>query len=141
MPDHRTTEALDELKSYTTNETNEPPSFSLNRLTGDLFTNSFLGGGALINPSGDALKSEDSVGWVLDSEGGAPNQFTIDEVSIDLGTAKLTGGWTLPDGTSQTPTFELHCVGAINGPVGREVFFRSGGHADGAAYSLVVLLL
>ena len=44
MPDHRTTEALDELKSYTTNEANEPPSFSLNRLTGDLFTNSFLGG-------------------------------------------------------------------------------------------------
>jgi hypothetical protein len=139
MPDHRTMHILDELKHYTEGGGNEPPSFTFNRLTADLSVTSFLGGGAFINPSGDALASEDTNAWMLDSNGGAPAEFPI-EVTVDLGTAKLTGKWTLPGGTTQTPGFEIHCLDAIDGPDGRELFFHSDGAADAAAYSLVVLL-
>lgn len=143
MPEHpneRTRQALNEIETYTENTDNEPPSFSLSRLTDDLFTDSFLAGGALINPSGSTVISENAQGSVLASGGGAPSAFPI-ELSIDLTTAGAAGKWTLPDGTSQTPSFHVSYLETVNRPEGRLLLFAGVGHADGAAYSVTILLI
>lgn len=136
---HRTKEALDEIKNYTTGG-NEPPAFTLSRLTDDMFTDSFLGGGAIINPSGNTLESEDSEGLMLASNGGAPTRFPI-SLSIDPATARASGQWTLPDGTAQSPSFHINYLETADRPEGRLLLFNEEGAADGAAYSIAVLLM
>jgi hypothetical protein len=136
---HRTREVLEEVKSYITTGQNEPPSFTLSRLTDDLFTDSLLGGGAFVNPSGDTLESEDSDAWTLSPGGGAPSQFPI-ALSIDLATARVSGKCTMPDGTSLSPSFQIHYLETVNRAEGRLLLFDADGHADGAAYSLTLLL-
>ncbi|HEV3092977.1 MAG TPA: hypothetical protein VGY30_00520 [Solirubrobacteraceae bacterium] len=136
---HQTREALEEIRRYSEPETNEPITLTLSRLTDDLFTDSFLGGGALVNPPGDTLESENSEGFMLASDGGSPTSFAI-ELSINLTTAQAHGKWTLPDGSVQTPSFYLNYVQSVDRPEGRLLLFDSQGHSDGAVYSVSMLL-
>lgn len=103
------------MYDYISPGTNEGISFSVSRLTDDLFTDSFLAGGdiSLFTPSGTrgSIRSQDSNGWMLSSGGGAPAQFPI-ELTVDLSSGTASGTWTLPlpNVTAQHPTFELQHI-------------------------------
>ena len=103
--EHRDTErALTEVYDYISPGTNEGISFSLSRLTDDLFTDSFLAGGdiSLFTPSGrrGSIRSQLSNGWLLSSTGASPTQFPV-ELTVDLSSGTGSGDWTLPDGTAR----------------------------------------
>jgi hypothetical protein len=143
--EHRKThQALGRVFEYISPGTNEGISFSLSRLTDDLFADSFLGGGdiSLFTPSGHrgSIRSQLSHGYVLSSSGGAPTQFPI-ELKVDLTTARGSGNWTLPGGTAQTPTFELQHVKTVIVPEGNMLLFGGETSSDGAVYSLALLLI
>ena len=125
--EHRDTEqALTQVYDYISPGTNEGISFSLSRLTDDLFTDSFLAGGdiSLFTPSGHRgrIRSQQSNGWMLSSGGGAPTEFPV-ELRIDLSSGTGSGNWTLPDGTAQTPTFALQHVKTVSRPEGTMLLF------------------
>lgn len=149
MPSERTenrdTErALTEVYDYISPGTNEGISFSLSRLTDDLFTDSFLAGGdiSLFTPSGrrGSIRSQLSNGWILSSTAGSPSQFPI-ELTVDLSTGTGSGDWTLPDGTAQTPTFELQHIKTVSRPEGTMLLFAGETSSDDGAYSLALLLI
>lgn len=140
----KTQKALGQVFDYISPGTNEGISFSLSRLTDDLFTDSFLGGGdiSLFTPSGNrgSIRSQLSHGHVLSSSGGAPAQFPID-LKVNLSTGKGSGSWTLPDGTAQAPKFALQHVRTVNAPEGKMLLFAGETSSDGAVYSLALLLI
>ena len=143
--EHRDTEqALTQVYDYISPGTNEGISFSLSRLTDDLFTDSFLAGGdiSLFTPSGrrGSIRSQQSNGWMLSSSGGAPSQFPI-ELTVDLSSGTASGSWTLPDGAAQTPTFEVQHVKTVSRPEGTLVLFAGETSSDDAGYSLALLLI
>jgi hypothetical protein len=143
--EHRDTErALKQVYEYISPGTNEGISFSLSRLTDDLFTDSFLAGGdiSLFTPAGSrgSIRSQDSNGWMLSSGGGAPAQFPI-ELTVDLSAGTGSGSWTLPDGTAQTPTFELQHVKNVSRPEGTMLLFAGETSSDDGGYSLALLLI
>src|SRR6266480_2167931 len=119
--DRETRHALGQVFDYISPGTNEGISFSLSRLTDDLFTNSFLGGGdiSLFTPSGHrgTIRSQLSHGYILASSGAAPAQFPI-ALTVDLSTGQSSGTWTLPDGTAQTPHFRVQHVRTRSQPEG-----------------------
>jgi hypothetical protein len=141
--EHRATEhALGEVFDYIRSGTNEGISVSLSRLTDDLFTDSFLGGGdiSLFTPSAvrGSIRSQDSQASMLSASGGAPSQFPIN-LTIDLSTGKGSGSWTLPDGTAQSPTFVVQWVKTAKRPEGTMLLFAGETSSDDAAYSLALL--
>jgi len=140
----KTQHALRQVFDYISPGTNEGISFSLNRLTDDLFTDSFLGGGdiSLFTPSGHrgSIRSQLSHGYVLSSSGGTPAQFPID-LAVDLTTGRGSGSWTLPSGTAQSPTFWLQQVKTVNAPEGTMLLFAGETSSDDAVYSLALLLI
>ena len=143
--EHRATErALAEVFDYISPGTNEGISFSLSRLTDDLFTDSFLGGGdiSLFTASGErgSIRSQESQASVLLSSGGAPSQFPIN-LTIDLSTGKGSGSWALPDGTAQSPTFVVQWVKTAKRPEGTLLLFVGETSSDEATYSLTLLLI
>jgi hypothetical protein len=143
--EHRETEhALTQVYEYISPGTNEGISFSLSRLTDDLFTDSFLAGGdiSLFTPSGrrGSIRSQESNGWMLSSGGGAPAQFPI-ELMVDLASGTGSGSWTLPDGTAQAPTFELQHVKTVSRPEGTMLLFAGEASSDDGGYSLALLLI
>ena len=143
--EHRDTEkALTQVYDYIGPGTNEGISFSLARLTDDLFTDSCLAGGdiSLFTPSGrrGTIRSQESNGWVLSSTGGSPTQFAV-ELTVDLSTGMGSGNWTLPDGTAQTPTFELQHIKTVSRPEGTMLLFAGETSSDDGAYSLALLLI
>jgi hypothetical protein len=141
---HKTQHALQQVFEYISPGTNEGISFSLSRLTDDLFTDSFLAGGdiSLFTPSRHrgSIRSQLSNGHVLSSSGGAPTQFPI-ELEVDLTSGKGSGSWTLPSGPAQTPTFQLQYVKTINKPEGTMLLFGGETASDDAVYSLALLLI
>ena len=132
------------MYDYISPGTNEGISFSLSRLTDDLFTDSFLAGGdiSLFTPSGrrGSIRSQQSNGWMLSSSGGAPSQFPI-ELTVDLSSGTASGSWTLPDGAAQTPTFEVQHVKTVSRPEGTLVLFAGETSSDDGGYSLALLLI
>jgi hypothetical protein len=140
----RTRHALGQVFDYISPGTNEGISFALSRLTDDLFTDSFLGGGdiSLFTPSGHrgSIRSQLSHGYMLSSGGGAPTQFPI-ALTVDLSTGKSSGTWTLPDGTVQAPHFGLQHVRTQNQPEGLLILFAGETTTDDAVYSLALLLI
>jgi hypothetical protein len=145
LTEHRATvHALKEVFDYISPGTNEGISFSLSRLTDDLFTDSFLAGGDIssFTPSGHSgsIRSQDSQGSVLSSTGGAPSQFPV-TLTIDLSTGTGSGSWTLPDGTAESPTFDVQWVKTVNRPEGTMLLFAGETSSDDAAYSLALLLI
>jgi hypothetical protein len=139
-----TEHALIQVFDYISPGTNEGISFSLSRLTEDLFVDSFLAGGdiSLFTPSGrrGAIRSQLSNGDVLSSSAGAPARFPV-SLQVDLNTGTATGDWTLPDGTAQTPSFELQHVKTVNRPAGTLVLFVGETTSDDGLYSLALLLI
>lgn len=149
MPSERnenreTQHALTQVFDYISPGTNEGISFSLSRLTDDLFTDSFLAGGdiSLFTPSGrhGTIRSQLSDGNLLASAGGAPAQFPV-SLTIDLDTGSGSGDWTLPDGTAQTPRFQLEHVKTVNRPEGTMMLFVGETSSDDGAYSVALLLI
>jgi hypothetical protein len=139
-----TQHALDEVFDYIRPGTNEGISFSLSRLTQDLFTDSFLAGGdiSLFSASGKrgTIKSQLSNGWLLSPDGGAPAQFPID-LQVDLNAGSASGTWTLPNGSNQTPHFQLQHVRTSTQPEGKLIAFSGETSSDEAVYSLALLLI
>src|SRR5689334_14141814 len=115
--EHQTTNrALHQIYKYISPGTNEGISFELSRLTDDIFTTSFLGGGdiSLFTPSGarGTIKSQRTNAYVLSSGGGVPAAFTFD-LSVDLNTSKATLKWTLPSGPAMTATMILDHIKTV----------------------------
>lgn len=139
---HETQHALRRVFEYISPGTNEGISFSVSRVTDDLFADSFLGGGdiSIFTPSGHrgSIRSQLSHGYVLDSGGGTPAEFPID-LQVDLDDGRVSGSWTLPGGTAQTPQFELQVVKTVD--PGPRIFFAGETASDDAVYSLVLTLL
>lgn len=143
--EHRDTEqALTRVYDYISPGTNEGISFSLSRLTDDLFTDSFLAGGdiSLFTPSGrrGSIRSQLSNGWMLSSGGSAPSEFPI-ELSLDLSSGTASGSWALPDGVAQTPTFEVQYIKTVTRPEGTMLLFAGETSSDDGGYSLALLLI
>jgi hypothetical protein len=139
---HETEHALRRVFEYISPGTNEGISFSVSRVTDDLFADSFLGGGdiSLFTASGHrgTIRSQLSTGRVLDSGGGVPAEFPID-LQVDLDDGRASGSWTLPDGTAQAPHFDLQVVKTVE--PGPRIFFAGETASDDAVYSLVLVLL
>ena len=139
-----TAHALDTLANWMRSGTNEGISFEIARLTYDLFTDSFLGGGdcSLFTASGKrgTLQSQLSNAYLLSSSGGVPQSFAIN-LSFDLNTAQVTGTWTYPGGQVQSSTFTLEFFKQFASVTGKVLLFYADHSSDDAAYSLSFLLL
>jgi hypothetical protein len=144
--EHRQTQhALKQVFEYISPGTNEGISFGVSRLTDDLYTDSFLSAGdiSLFTPSGSRGVIKTNTGTdatMLDSGGGAPTSFPL-ELTVDLNDGVATGAWTLPDGTSQAPSFELQFVKDTTRPEGSLYLFAGETSTDDAVYSLTLLLI
>jgi hypothetical protein len=143
---HATDHALDELASWLRPGTNEGISFEMSRLTDDLFSDSFLGGGdiSLFTASGrrGVMTSQLSKGHRLDSGGGVPAQFDI-SVAIDLNANKVTGQWAYPGEPVKTYHFQLTFLKKRPGVAGEQLLFYGENAApdDDAGYAFSFTLL
>jgi hypothetical protein len=125
--------------------TNEGISFEVSRLTDDLFTDSFLGGGdaSKFAPSGHrgTLTSQLSNAYFLDSGGGAPHKFAI-QFTFDLSKGKALGTWTNPvTGQAETVSVTLTFFKNATAPEGKYYVFYGDKSSDKAGYSFTFILL
>lgn len=140
-----TNKALDIIANWMRSGTNEGISFTISRLTDDLFTQSFLGGGdaSKFTASGrrGKLTSQLSNGHILDSGGGVPHQFPI-QFTFDLNSGKAKGSWTNPV-TSQAETVNvtLTFFKTATVPEGKYYLFYGDKSSDKAGYAFTFLLL
>jgi hypothetical protein len=139
-----TSKQLDVITKYLRPGTNEGISFEISRLTDDLFTDSFLGGGdiSLFTPSGKrgTVKSQLSNAFQLDPSAGPPKSFPI-EVRFDLNTGKVKVSFTLPGGSAQSGTFHVEFLKKVRRPEGPNILFTCEGPTDKAAWALSLILL
>jgi len=140
-----TNKALDAIAGWVKSGTNEGISFEVSRLTDDLFTDSFLGGGdaSQFTPSGHSgtLTSQLSNAYFLDSGGGAPHKFAI-QFTFDLNTGKASGNWNNPvTGQAETVTVTLTFFKSITAPEGTYYIFYGDKSSDKAGYSFTFILL
>ena len=125
--------------------TNEGISFEVSRLTDDLFTDSFLGGGdaSRFTASGHrgTLTSQLSNAYILDSRGGAPHKFAI-QFTFDLNTGQASGNWNNPvTGQAETVTVTLTFFKNATAPEGKYYIFYGDESSDKAGYSFTFILL
>jgi hypothetical protein len=139
---HATRQALVDVYDYISPGTNEGISFLVSRLTDDMFTDSFLGGGdiSLFTAGGARGVIKSTTARIFDSGGGAPASFPI-ELTFDLNDGEATGSWTLPDGTAQAPTFTVQLVKRATVPEGVLYLLCGETSSDDAVYSLTLLLI
>ncbi|MDQ6773220.1 MAG: hypothetical protein M3024_09545 [Candidatus Dormibacteraeota bacterium] len=139
-----TVHALEQVYQYISPGTNEGISFELSRLTDDLFTTSFLGGGdiSLFTPGGHrgSIKSQSTQAYVLDSSGGAPAAFPFD-LTLDLDTGKAALTFTLPSGPATAATLGLDYLKTVSRPEGVNLLFTADEASDDAAYTLSLILI
>ena len=140
-----TNKALDALANWMRSGTNEGISFTVSRLSDDLFTESFLGGGdaSQFTPSGrrGKLTSQLSNANILDSGGGVPKSFPI-QFTFDLNTAKAKGNWNNPvTGQAENVTATLTFFKAATVPEGKYYMFYGDKTSDKTAYAFTFLLL
>lgn len=140
-----TNHALDAISNWMKPGTNEGISYLVTRLTDDLFTSSFTGGGdmSLFTPSAHRgrLKSQLSDAYVLDPGGGAPRKFPID-FTFDLDAGELIGSWTNPvTSTAESVTIRVEVLKEVSRPEGTVYLFYGDRPSDDAAYSLSFVLL
>jgi hypothetical protein len=140
-----TNKALDILANWMRSGTNEGISFTVSRLTDDLFTESFLGGGdaSRFTPSGrrGKLTSQLSNANILNSGGGAPQQFPI-QFTFDLNAGKAKGNWSNPvTGHAENVTVTLTFFKTATVPEGKYYLFYGDKTTDKAAYGFAFLLL
>ena len=125
--------------------TNEGISFEISRLTDDLFTDSFLGGGdaSQFTPSGHrgTLTSQLSNAYILDSGGSVPHKFAI-QFTFDLSNGKTLGTWTNPvTGQAETVSVTLTFFKSATAPEGKYYIFYGDKSSDKAGYSFSFILL
>lgn len=141
---HVTSAALNKVFQYISPGTNEGISFGLARLSDDLFTSSFIGGGdiSLFTAGGvrGSIKSQLATAYRLDSNAGPPASFPFD-LSIDLNNGKATLHWTPPGGSASTASFNVDSIKSVTRPEGINLFFNADEVSDDAAYSLSLLLI
>ncbi len=140
-----TNRALDTIANWMKSGTHEGISFQISRLTDDLFTDSFLGGGDVsqFTPSGrrGKLTSQLSNAYILASGGGVPQKFPI-PFTVNLNTAKATGNWQNPvTGHAETVGITLTLFKAATRPEGKYYIFYGDRSSDKAGYALTFLLL
>jgi hypothetical protein len=140
-----TNHALDVIANWMKAGSNEGISFEISRLTDDLFTDSFLGGGdaSRFTASGrrGTLTSQLSNGYILDSGGGVPHQFPI-QFTFNLSTGKATGNWNNPvTGQAETVRITLTFFKIATRPEGKYYIFYGDKSSDQAGYSIAFLLL
>jgi hypothetical protein len=125
--------------------TNEGISFEISRLTDDLFTDSFLGGGdaSKFTPSGHRgkLTSQLSNAYILDSGGGAPHKFSI-QFTFDLNTGKASGNWNNPvTAQAEAVTVTFTFFKSATAPEGKYYIFYGDKSSDKAGYVFTFILL
>ena len=140
-----TYEALDALANWVKSGTNEGISFEISRLTDDIFTESFLGGGdaSKFTPSGrrGTLTSQLSNAYILDSGGGAPHKFEI-QFTFDLNTGKVSGNWNNPvTGQAESVAVTLTFFKSATAPEGNYYIFYGDKSSDKAGYGFTFILL
>jgi hypothetical protein len=140
-----TNEALDAIANWMKSGTNEGISFEISRLTDDLFTDSFLGGGdaSRFTPSGHRgeLTSQLSNAYILDSGGGAPHKFAI-QFTFDLNTGKASGNWNNPvTAQAEVVTVTLTFFKSATAPEGKYYIFYGDKSSDKAGYAFTFILL
>jgi hypothetical protein len=140
-----TNHALDIIANWMRSGTNEGISFEVSRLTDDLFTDSFLGGGdaSKFTASGlrGTLTSQLSDGYILDSGGLVPHKFPI-QFKFNLNTGKATGNWNNPvTGAAEAVTVTLTFFKSATKPEGKYYIFYGDKSSDKAGYAFTFLLL
>lgn len=140
-----TNEAFDALANWVKSGTNEGISFEISRLTDDLFTDSFLGGGdaSKFTSSGHrgTLTSQLSNAYILDSGGGTPHKFAI-QFAFDLNTGKASGNWNNPvTGQAVAVTVNLTLFKSASAPEGKYYIFYGDKSSDKAGYGFTFILL
>ena len=140
-----TNRALDVMANWMKAGTNEGISFQISRLTDDLFTDSFLGGGdaSQFTASGrrGKLTSQLSKAYILASGGGVPHEFPI-QFTFNLNNARATGSWNNPvTGQAGTPTIVLTFFKVAARPEGKYYIFYGDRSSDKAGYIVTFLLL
>lgn len=140
-----TNRALDTISNWMKSGTHEGISFQVSRLTDDLFTDSFLGGGdaSQFTASGrrGKLTSQLSKANILASGGSAPQQFPI-QFTFHLNTAKAIGNWQNPvTGQAETVTITLTFFKTATRSEGKYYIFYGDRSTDKAGYVLTFLLL
>ena len=140
-----TNHALDILANWMKAGTNEGISFEISRLTDDLFTDSFLGGGdaSRFTASGrrGTLTGQLAKAYILDSAGGVPHQFPI-QFTFNLNTGKATGNWNNPvTGQAETTTITLTFFKRASRTEGKYYIFYGDRSSDQAGYVIAFSLL
>jgi len=142
--ERRTQHALEQVFTYISPGSNEGISFSLSRLTDDLFDDSFLAGGDISRFTATShrgvIRSQSATGYVLAAQGGAPAPFPV-ELTVDLGNGECSGTWTLPSGAAQSPSFRLQHVKTTSVSEGTLIVFAGETSSDDSVYSLALLLI
>jgi hypothetical protein len=136
---------LDALANWVKSGTNEGISFEISRLTDDLFTDSFLGGGdaSKFTASGHrgTLTSQLSNAYILDSGGGAPHKFAI-QFTFDLNTGEASGNWNNPvTSQAEAVTVNLTFFKSATAPEGKYYIFYGDKSSDKAGYGFTFILL
>jgi hypothetical protein len=140
-----TDRTLKTIYKYIQPGTNEGISFTVSRLTDDLFTTSFLGGGdaSIFTPSGKrgTISSQLSNGYILDSGGALPHKFSI-EFKFNLNNGKANGSWNNPvTGNAENVTVTLTFFKSVGAAEGKYYIFYGDRTSDGAGYTFTFLLL
>jgi hypothetical protein len=139
-----TAHALQAIHDYVAPGTNEGVSFLVSRLTEDLFTDSFLGGGdlSLFTPGAHrgSLRSQLSHGYRLDPNAGAPASFDLG-VHVDLDHGHVQVSYTLPGASAASGRFTAELVHRVQRDDGLNYLFGTDGSDDDAAWTLSLLLL
>jgi hypothetical protein len=139
-----TAHALQAIFDYIAPGTNEGISFLVSRLTEDLFTDSFLGGGdlSLFTPGGHrgSLRSQLSNGYRLDPSSGPPASFALD-VHLDLDHGHAQVAYTLPGAGAAAGRFTVEVAHRVQRDDGVNYLFGADGSNDDAAWTLSLLLL
>jgi hypothetical protein len=143
-----TTKALDEITAYVKPGTNEGISWTLSRLTDDLFGDSFLAGGDAtpFTPSGKrgTLHGQLSTAWLLSGGGGAAAPTIVPiTMTFDLNEGVVKLSWTPPGEAAKDVTFKVELYKNITGsPDASQILvFNADTASDDAAYALTLMLL
>jgi hypothetical protein len=145
---HKTAHALDAITNYIRPGTNEGISWTLSRLTDDLFNDSLLAGGDLSLFTGSGLRgtlnSQESNAYLLPAGGAAtPPSVVPISLAFDLNEAVAKISWTPPGGSAQHVSAKLELYQAIHGaPDAATIFiFNVDRATDQAGYQLLLMLL
>jgi hypothetical protein len=143
-----TVKALNEISNWVKPGTNEGVSWTLSRLTEDLFGDAFLAGGdaSQFTPSGarGTLHAQLSTALFVVNAPGGTN--AVDRVPItmtfDLNHGRVTLGWTPPGGAPMTATFTVELSRKITTPsASAELLFHGDSGGGNAGYQLLIMLL